>query len=304
MPARGVYFLANDKISDLVIAFLNSFRKYNPDANLCLIPFDANIESISMLRHKYGFRVYSHAAALDRCDRMAEAFHGRIVGHYRKFVAWEGPFDEFIYIDSDTVVLENIEFVFDLLTSFDFVTSVSNLPSARKWVWKDSAYVAAVLSPEQLDWAANTGFIASKRGALELAEAERKLPAALGLSRHMELISKEQAFLNYLVVTSGKRHTSLHCLRLANPSEHLPGERWGRDRFGFVFRGRVMYPQGIRLLLVHWAGSWQPTSVERRVFTILRKLGLAKEPPQVRLFMRNGRLWRYYRNLSGPRAGE
>ena len=36
----GVYFSANDVVYDWAIAFLNSYRTFNPDLRLILIPFN------------------------------------------------------------------------------------------------------------------------------------------------------------------------------------------------------------------------------------------------------------------------
>jgi hypothetical protein len=46
MTRRGVYFLANDGILDMAIAFLNSFPTYNPSIALCLIP---NADDVAQL---------------------------------------------------------------------------------------------------------------------------------------------------------------------------------------------------------------------------------------------------------------
>jgi hypothetical protein len=38
--SMGVYFSANDVVYDWAIAFLNSYRTFNPDLRLILIPFN------------------------------------------------------------------------------------------------------------------------------------------------------------------------------------------------------------------------------------------------------------------------
>ncbi|NJR32479.1 MAG: hypothetical protein HC778_06160, partial [Chamaesiphon sp. CSU_1_12] len=49
----GVYFSANDVVYDWAIAFLNSFRKFNPDLRLILIPFDDRCNRLFQLKEKY-----------------------------------------------------------------------------------------------------------------------------------------------------------------------------------------------------------------------------------------------------------
>ena len=165
---RGVYFLANNYVIDFAIAFLNSFRSYNPDIPLCLIPYDSNYDKIAALYEKFNFTIFNDEKVINACDDISSLFPSSISGGFRKLAMWEGPFDEFIYIDVDTVVLSNLDFVFNILLAFDFITSHSSIPVIRKWVWKDSIYTASILNEEQINYAANTGFIISHKKALSI----------------------------------------------------------------------------------------------------------------------------------------
>src|SRR4051812_23250796 len=112
MIRRGVYFLANDPMIDLVITFLNSLRAQEPDIALCLIPYDDRTTRIRELASRYCFSVLDDVVALSACDEISSRFHGRIRGHYRKIAAWSGVFDEFVYIDIDTVLLKPLVTMF------------------------------------------------------------------------------------------------------------------------------------------------------------------------------------------------
>ena len=59
------------------------------------------------------------------------------MGQYRKLAAWFGAYDEFIYVDCDVIVLSEFSLIYDFLREFDVIVSHSNIPSIRKWVWKD-----------------------------------------------------------------------------------------------------------------------------------------------------------------------
>jgi hypothetical protein len=215
-------------------------------------------------------------------------------------VIWEGIFDEFLYIDIDTVVLQNIDFVFRFLSGYDYITSYSNHKPIEKFVWKESVYESGILSASQIEFAANTGFIASKKGVLRLTEAESKLPDALKLLPHMELSCLEQSFLNYLIVTSGKKYTSLFLLLNSDiyPEQYL--ECWGADKISkqqgeyFKNENKRLY----KILFVHWAGLRQNIKADYRLFSILKFLKLRKEIWKISLFMPNRRIWKYYRNLN------
>lgn len=296
---RGVYFLANDKILDLSIAFLNSFRRYNPDVSLCLIPFDCNYKNLKKLSDKYNFYIFEDKEILNACDQISIRFFDKIWGHFRKLAMWEGPFDEFVYIDSDTVVLSNVEFSFKYLSDYDFITSHSNIPSIRHWVWKESIYTVSSLSRDQIDYAANTGYIISHKKALPLTLSQKKVTEALEIKDHMELFCGEQPFLNYLFVTSGK-YTSLLTLSINNPDQNIPHEQWGGRKDGVVTKGNIHFPNAINpILLIHWAGIYRLNKIENWCYLkLFQLLGIKKEIPSTSFFMPNKRLWSYYRFMN------
>lgn len=210
---RGVYFLANDAIIDVTVAFLNSFRIHNPVVPLCLIPFGDDIEKLSTLAKIYDFEIFSNRDLLERCDRIAFNFFDWRCGQFRKLCAFEGPFDEFVYVDCDTIVLNDLYFTFQFLDHYDFIFSHSDAPHLRRWVWKESIYEAGVLDERQIGFSANTGYFCSRKGQFTIAGVERDLQKSLDIKSHLELGCAEQAFLNHIVVTSGQRYTSLFALR-------------------------------------------------------------------------------------------
>lgn len=273
---RGVYFLANDRVADLAIAFLKSFRTHNRTMPLCLIPYDADTRDLERLADAYQFAILPNDRLLTRCDAISKQFHRRVYGQYRKLAAWDGVFDDFIYIDVDTIVLHDLAFSFALLDSYDIITSHSNILSTRKWVWRDSIKTSGALSQDQIDYAANTGYIASRRSVISVDYAERRLADALPLSPHMELLCAEQPLLNYLIVTSGRSYSSLREISRKSKRCDIPLEIWA-DTPGWEVssHGQVVHPRPNPPLLVHWAGEWQRDEHLRHP------------------------LWRYYRDLEG-----
>ena len=264
MTQRGVYFLANDGILDIAIAFLNNFRNYNPSTALCLVPYGDDVEQLTSLWQQYDFTVWRDLAPLRWCDDISRSFHGRAVGQYRKLAMWEGPFDQFVYIDCDTVVLHSIDFVLPYLDRFDFLTSHSDMPEIRSWVWRDSVYATGALTNWQISFAANTGFIASWRECLPRAQIEERLPAARALSQHMELLCCEQPLLNYFIVTSELRYASLYTIaRDTGAWLAIPLELWAGNPSLVVRDGRVIHPP-TPALMMHWAGEWAKARDEGR----------------------------------------
>jgi hypothetical protein len=307
MRKTGLYFLANNRVIDLCVAFLNSFRERNRSIPICLIPYDEHCDDVIQMRERFDFSVFEDKKILLACDRIGQQLHGKNVGEYRKLAAWHGTFEQFIYIDVDTVVCRNIDDLFHLLSECVFLSSHSNHPSTRKYTWKDSAIGSCDLSVDQIDYAANTGFIGSTRGALKIDMLGSTISGALKCREHMELRSAEQPFLNYAFVTSGLSYTSLSALREQHGQVHLPHECWAGDsRWDIKPRCEARYDGEMKdVLMVHWAGIWADNEP---------RLGGDKESRDHCSRLRNIRrdlpkeeLWTYYytliRSVDGVNTG-
>jgi hypothetical protein len=302
--SRGMYFLANDKVFDLAVAYLNSVRAHNPSIPLCLIPYDDATSRIRALAAHYNFIVIEDQALLSWCDEISLEFHehscgGR--GMYRKLAAWFGPFDEFLYIDLDAVVLRSVEEVFPLLQDFDVVTSYSNDPNSRKFVWLDSIAPNGDLTQQQIDYAANMGSILSSRRLLTRDIVNSLVPGAKRLAPHMELRCFDQPFHNYLAVKTTNRYTSLRCLNQTQGGRRWPEECWpGDDKWELGVDGKATYNGESRdVLHVHWSGVMAPQGWEKKIYSCLKRFGLPT--PAVKLNMKQRRLWRHYRLLRSER---
>ncbi|MFB9909064.1 endo-1,4-beta-xylanase [Allokutzneria oryzae] len=233
--------------------FLNSFRRFNPDVPLCLIPFADDVEGLTALRERHRFSVFTDIDLLRTCEAIGLELRGKALGHYRKLVMWEGPFEEFVYIDSDAIVLHGIDFAFELLADYGFVTAHGDDPLIREHVWNDSVYGAGVLTWKQIAFSGATGFIASRRDCLRLDDVLDRLPQAAELLPHMCPHVVDQPLLNYLMVTSGHRYASLFGLTRAGV-EHLPLERSAEAVLGVVRDGQLVSADRCPTLMVHWSG--------------------------------------------------
>lgn len=296
-PRRGVYFVANDRILELTLAFLNSFRAFNPDTELCLIPFRSDIQQLESWSQHYRFSIFQNAVILQEADAISMLYHPEVTGHYRKLACWQGPFDEFIYIDVDMVVLKDLGFAFHLLDAFDCITSCSNIPESEQWVWKPTIYDTDILTKDQITFAANTGFIISGKKLFQGVDFMQCARQALVLKPHMELFCKEQPLLNYLIVTSGGSYTSLFALM---DTEHFPQnymEYWaGNGRKQMQKDLTTMHLGKPReIFLIHWAGVWQLKRWEVKMYILLNFFKMKKKIWSISLFMPLRRIWRDYR---------
>lgn len=299
----GVYFIANDRVLELTLAFLNSFRKFNPDIPLCLIPYDSSCKKVLALSSKYQFEVFQDPDLFAACDKISALYHSeKIYGHYRKFMTWEGPFENFIYIDIDTVVLHTFDHVFQYLKQSDYLAASGNEASTQHWVWKNSTSSIPLVSGtsikledyltlEEKSFAANTGFFCSKKGLLSLHQCSDLANEALPLKPHMELHCIEQPLLNYVVVKTLKNYTSFLKMALEADDSSIPIERWAGFNDYTVKDGSITVSEESTLtlkknptLFLHWAGLWQPTSFIQRLISFPR--------------IPYKKLWKHYRYLT------
>jgi len=278
-PGRGVYFLANDTVYDMAVAFLNSLRSNSRHLPLCWIPYDDRSQRIRELADRYDFIEFRNNDVLRRCDELSLQYHDDRCGAYRKLAMWSGPFEEFAYIDVDTVVVSDISFAFDGLAHYDVLTSHSNIARIRKWVWKKSIYDSALLNTEQIAYAANTGFIVSTRSFASFEQMTSGIEAGAAVKQHMTHKCKEQPALNYAIVTSGKRYGSISEMvkkRLLRPAwcELHGSVRGWRVQGGQILNRNPFSSR--QAFLVHWAGFRNPQTF----------------PYQA--------LWQYYRDMDTP----
>jgi hypothetical protein len=70
---RGIYIIANDKVTDHAIALLNSIRLHDKETPIVMIPYDDNYHGIAdTLNQHYGVTTYED---LDFIDRLSKKLH-------------------------------------------------------------------------------------------------------------------------------------------------------------------------------------------------------------------------------------
>lgn len=250
---RGVYFLADDSVYELVIAFLNSLRSFNPLLQLCLVPYSSRCERIKNLADPYRFIIFEPNPLLQRFDELSLRFHTEPRGEYRKLALWSGPFDEFIYVDVDTVILGSFDRSFSYLTGADIIFGHSDIPGTQRWIWRNSEELP--FTTTERGFAAGTGFFVSRKGALDWPLIDDATRFGIQHRDALELHAKEQAFLNVLVLISGLRYTSFVRLRRGGDAS-APHECWAGDPRWKASDDLVCSydDNAMNVLFIHWAG--------------------------------------------------
>ncbi len=267
---NGICTLANDRVYDQLIALLNSIEsRYGQSMPVCIYPYDQQTEQIAeAIQQRPQVQLYSDAESMGRWDQFARAvwdvhptarqrwgnadpnYYHRI-GTHRRFCAFDAPFERFLYMDADTLLLDSVDDIFAQLDQHDWVvydfqhkdpSHVYDLNSAKlNRVFASSRIATEIFC---------SGFYAAKRGLFD-AEARAKLLAALqnGEAELLYPMAPDQTILNYMVMKSG-----LSSLNLAHS---LPeSQRTGNSVTSphFEQRDALLYDQNKRLNYLHYIG--------------------------------------------------
>jgi len=267
---RGVYILANDVVLDQLIALINSLEVHvSADLPICVVPYDDNTSRAREVTQAYPqVQWFDDAKILEKWENFAHeiwkahptAFDvwasrgvtgvGRL-GMHRRFCCFDGPFEEFIYLDADILAMNSFDLLFDSLANHDFV--------AYDFQYKDLSHVydinaftlTDVFSQQRLDTEIFcAGLYASKKGTFTddmLDELLTHLRA--GDAEILYFNGPDQAILNYMVMKSG--------IDAINLSRTLPPE----TRTGccvtsahFTEKNHVLFDRDQQLIYLHYIG--------------------------------------------------
>ena len=245
--AAAVVVLANDPIHDWLVAFLDSFRKHNPDLPLKVLPYDQRIDRISRLAERFAFELIDcDFGTLDDFARELYPLNPKRRRRVRKFAALDLPLDTVIYVDVDTVVLHDFaaltrvleddktEFVYGSTTpGFVFKPHYRDIPQLRDAVlFSDGFFVTA------------NRFISSET-IIDTVRANLKTFMRLKQPRVFS-----QPLVNFTVHMRGIKAAAID-----DVTEDLSSETYykgvGITQDGDLFRDKL----DRKMLIMHWAGS-------------------------------------------------
>jgi hypothetical protein len=122
----GIAIVANDKVIDWLLAFLESYRATNSATDLYLIPYDGNVARTRRAAEVYGARwVDDDMAELDSLARQLYPLAPYRRRRLRKLQSLALPLDRVIYLDVDTILFRDFSQLFDRLQAgeTDFIVS-------------------------------------------------------------------------------------------------------------------------------------------------------------------------------------
>jgi hypothetical protein len=250
MDASGVITLANDAALDSLIALCESLRTHSPGVPMTVIPFDDAIDRTRGVVTSYGHELYDDPS-LDAMDALGLRYlRDPGLSHmYRKLCAFWGPYERFLLLDADVVVLHELEPYFEAFRRsgadvMHFATDIENV------------YRPGPVREEMLARHASAGFNAGtfmgRRGALTPQQL-REVQDASAAHRHGFINDHDQAFINYVVDVTGLVKVDAHDLvpSLVDAGALMRIKHQG----GKLVLADARVPEsGREVALIHWAG--------------------------------------------------
>jgi len=254
---RGIYILGNDRVLEATIALLESIRYYDKDVPVVLLPFNDEYQKMAtVLGDRFGVRVFPDMDFYRKMvSEMAAIFPPKFfpvsisLNRMRKFAAWFGDLDEFLYIDTDIVVFDRIIKVLEEFGDRDFIWCDYQYKSGLKNNYTEVVREKGVFSEAELQDVFNSGFWGSKKSILT---EEKMYDLWRECAQHREYFDFEQgtddqSILNYMVHKFVSNR-----LNLTTIPEYSAGNWGGSSQFRR--EGNVLYDGDKKLLFLHWAG--------------------------------------------------
>jgi lipopolysaccharide biosynthesis glycosyltransferase len=266
---NGICTLANDRVYDQLIALLNSIEVIlGSNTPVCIYPFDEEIQQIKAeIVNRPNVFIYEDSASIQRWDKFMQAAAPerlnrrkfRLYGAHRRFCAFDGPFENFIYMDADTLVMNSLDAVFQQLEESDFVVYDFQFTDPTKVYNIQSPKLIKVFEQNRIDSEIFcSGFYGSKQGLFD--QNTREWLVAQLQSGEAEILYEgagEQPLLNYMVMKTG---ISSYNFAYSLPDNLKTGCSVTSKHF--IARDNILYDKGNRLTYIHYIGV-QPDLIRR-----------------------------------------
>lgn len=267
----GIYTLANDVVCNQLVALLNSIEVHAPAMPVCVIAYDQQLDrvreaiatraNVTLLDDEGLFSRWedfsrqvwaTHPTALKIWQAKGITDVYRIKSNHRYAVFdSDAPFDRFLYLDADTLLLNSPKIFFDCLDQHEVVvydfqhrdpSHIFNLASAR---------LGNVFSTEQIHRSIFcAGCYASRKGFFDAATRAALIASlASGEAEVLYMNAPNQSVLNYMVMRSP--------LEVYNLALHLTADQYTGNSVTsshFEERDHLIYDRGIRLTYLHYIG--------------------------------------------------
>ncbi|NEQ96066.1 MAG: sugar transferase [Cyanothece sp. SIO2G6] len=269
----GIYTLANDVVYDQAIALLNSIEaNCDRDLPICVIAYNDNVERLQAeIDRRPQVTLMNDPAIFGRWEELSRRVWNThphaletwkekkgLDGVYRiecnhRYGAFDlaAPFDRFIYLDADTLVLDSLDIFFSSLDHHDVVV--------YDFQHKDPSHIFNVNSPKLHDVFPPgrigseifcSGCFASKKGLFSPDRQNWLIDRlAEGEAEVLYLGAPNQSVLNYMIMRS---QIPVFNIALEMPSAQVTGNSVSSPHF--EEKDNLLYDHGKRLTYVHYIG--------------------------------------------------
>lgn len=273
----GICTLANDGVYDQLVALLNSIEAIlGPEMPVCVYPYDDRTTEIAAeIARRPNVQLYQDLDSIEEWDRFARnvwqvhpTAHQRWqaigstsahrFGTHRRYCAFDGPFDRFVYMDADTLLMNSLAPIFNQLNDLDWVVydfqhkdpgHVYNLSSGKLGELFPSERIQSEIFC--------SGFYGTKQGLFSRDRREWLLEKLRqGDAEVLYPMAPDQTLLNYMVMRSK--------IPMYNFALNLPRtERTGNSVTSphFEAKDHILYDRGYRLTYLHYIG------ISSKIFT-------------------------------------
>ena len=296
---KGIYILANDVVYDQLVALLNSIeRNYSSAIPICVIPYDDRMEKVNLEIEKrdnvfifdnkssiefwedFSRKIWKlHPTAMKEWEQQGLKDINRL-GMHRRFICFDesSPFDEFVYLDCDILVLNSLDFMFEKLKQSDIVTYDFQFKDVTH-VFNGGEEIFKVFPKEKIEKEIFcAGMYCSRKGLFKDKE-EVILKYLKEDAKILRPQCPDQTILNYMIM---KLNLKNYNFALNLPKEKITGNCVVSKHF--KEKDHILYDKGVRLTYLHYIG------VPSKLIAEACKGKFWKRFPYKRLFM-------YYRFL-------
>ncbi len=286
---RGVYFLGNDRVLNFGIAAFESLRATNPDLAAYLLPFNDDLARTREICARYNITVIDDPV-LRALHEIAEEFWDekhRDHAMLKKFYAFSGPAQIFLYADCDVVFLENLHPLFDQFEQANL--QFLSFDTCSDYVYNRGP-LRAQLEAAHITRSFNAGVFISRSGLTTFPEIQRFFREHKAIRSEFQDL-RDQAMLNYYVDFHRWRHLNLAELDPTycptNNGRHAPIRA---DADGVhTLRAKHSPHFGKRFNHLHWNGLKLPTVLPNHLH--YRRHRNRPEPFSTRLRLNLQNLW-------------
>jgi hypothetical protein len=266
----GICTLANDHVLDQTIALINSIEAImGPEFPVCIFPYDDCMARLAeAIKDRPQVQIFADQEAIDNWDEQARRVWDTCpkakvrwaeltsdpyyrFGTHRRFGAFSGPFERFVYMDADTLLMSDVSPILERLETWDWVVYDFQHMDIHHVYNPNAPELLQVFSQERIDREIFcSGFYAAKRGTFSQGQLDQMVAQLRsGESNILYAMAPDQTVLNYWVMRSNLKICNL---ALELPEAEVTGCCVTSPHF--VVKDNLAYDRGNCLVYLHYIG--------------------------------------------------